>query len=313
MGHTFVVAVGGNSLIKDANHQSVPDQWLAVYETCSHIADMCELDDRLVIVHGNGPQVGFILLRSEKCRSFLHRVPLDTCDADTQGAIGYQIQQALGNEFHKRKITKPITSIVTQVLVDKNDPNFESPSKPIGIFYTKEEADMYGQYEGWIIKQDSDRGYRRVVPSPRPIEIIEKEAVLRLLDNGFAVIAGGGGGIPVIRDDSGLLQGVEGVIDKDYTASLLAKDIGADVLIISTTVEKVALNWGTPEQVELDYVTLAEAKRYVEEGHFAKGSMLPKMDAAIQFIEGGGKMVIITKPSTLKQAVKGTTGTHIVP
>jgi len=308
-----VVAIGGNSLIKDKEHQTVPDQFATACETCRHIAEMIQQGWDVIITHGNGPQVGFILLRSELARHVLHTVPLDSCGADTQGAIGYMLQQCLYNEFLRRGMKKQAVTVVTQVVVDKDDPAFQNPTKPIGPFMTKEEALRRKEEDGWDVMEDAGRGWRRVVPSPIPLEIIELDAIKALVDQGFVVIAVGGGGIPVIRLEDGSLKGVEAVIDKDYASSLLAVGVQADLFLISTAVEKVALNYGKPNQVWLDKMTLEEAKRYYEEGHFPPGSMGPKIKAIIQYLEQGGKEAIITNPENLTRALKGETGTRIVP
>jgi carbamate kinase len=308
-----VVAIGGNSLIKDEAHQSVPDQFNAVRETAVHIAEMIEQGWNVVVTHGNGPQVGFILLRSELARKVMHTVPLDSCGADTQGAIGYMIQQALYNEFLRRGIRRQSATVVTQVVVDSNDPAMQNPSKPIGSFYTEEEARAKMNKEGWMMVEDAGRGWRRVVPSPIPREIVERDAIDTLIKNGFIVVAVGGGGIPVVRDEAGNLSGVEGVIDKDLASSLLASELNADLLLISTAVEKAALNFKKPNQIDLDRITLSKVKRYYEEGHFAKGSMGPKVRAIINYLERGGSAALITMPETIGKALAGRTGTWIVP
>jgi carbamate kinase len=312
-GKLAVVAVGGNSLIADKNHQTVPDQYAAAARTMVHVADMIEAGYRVVLTHGNGPQVGFILLRSEIARSQVHDVPLDSCGADTQGAIGYNFQMALGNEFKKRGIEKPVVTVVTQVLVDKNDPSFQNPSKPIGSFYSEAEAKERMEKDGWDMVEDAGRGWRRVVASPLPLEIIEEDAVKTLAEKGFMVVAVGGGGIPVIKDEAGMIKGTAAVIDKDFASALLASNIGADVFVISTAVEKACLNFGKPDQKELDKVTAAELEKYCEEGHFKPGSMLPKCQAIIKFLKNGGKHAIITNPENLAKAVKGEAGTHVYP
>lgn len=310
MAKVAVVAIGGNSLIKDKDHQTVPDQFAATRETCVHIADMIEQGWEVAITHGNGPQVGFILLRSELASQLLHAVPLDSCGADTQGSIGYMIQQSLGNEFQKRGVQKPVVTVVTQVVVDKDDPAFQNPTKPIGPFYDEARAKRYRDEEGWHIMEDAGRGWRRVVPSPIPRRIVEQEAIKALIGLGFVVIGVGGGGIPVVEED-GYLQGVEAVIDKDYASGLLATGIKADLFLISTAVEKVALNYGKPNQVDLDRMTLAEAKNYLQGGHFPPGSMGPKIKAVIKFLEEGGKEALITSPENLARALRGETGTRI--
>ncbi len=308
-----VVAIGGNSLIKDPQHQTVPDQYAATVETCQHIASMIAAGWDVVITHGNGPQVGFILRRSELSLHELHPVPLDSIDADTQGAIGYMIQKALYNEFRKRGLKKQAVTVVTQVLVDRNDPAFRHPTKPIGSFMDEKTARERSEKEGWNVIEDAGRGWRRVVPSPRPRRIIERDAIWTLLDTGFTVIAVGGGGIPVIEDEEGNLVGVEAVIDKDYASALLAISIQADLFLISTAVEKVALNYKRPNQVDLSRMTLEEAKAYLAQGHFPPGSMGPKIEAIINFLEHGGKQALITNPENLERALAGETGTWIIP
>ncbi|NIO68226.1 MAG: carbamate kinase [Anaerolineae bacterium] len=307
-----VVAIGGNSLIKDKEHQTVPDQFAATRETCVHIAGMIEHGWDVIITHGNGPQVGFILRRSELASHVLHTVPLDSCGADTQGAIGYMIQQSLYNEFKLRGMDKQAATVVTQVLVDKDDPAFQNPSKPIGPFLDQETALKRRDEEGWDVVEDAGRGWRRVVPSPIPRRIIERDAIKNLIDAGFVVIAVGGGGIPVI-EENGELKGTAAVIDKDYASSLLALAIGVDLFLISTAVEKVALNFGQPNQEWLDRMTLAEARQYLEEGHFAPGSMYPKIKAIVDFLERGGKEALVTNPENIERALAGETGTRIVP
>ena len=312
MSRRAVVAIGGNSLVKDKQHQSVPDQYAAVVETCTHITGMVAQGWDVVVTHGNGPQVGFILHRSELSAHELHTVPLDSCGADTQGAIGYMIQKALYNEFRKRGMTRQAATVVTQVLVDRNDPAFQHPSKPIGSFMDKEPALQHRDKDGWAVVEDAGRGWRRVVASPIPQRVVERDAIDALINQGFVVIAVGGGGIPVVEDESGNLLGSEAVIDKDYASSLLANSIKADLLLISTAVEKVALNYGKPNQAWLDKMTLAEAKKYFAEGHFHQGSMGPKVQASIWFLERGGKEALITNPENIEHALLGRTGTRIV-
>ena len=308
-----VVAIGGNSLIKDKNHQTVPDQYQAAKETCYHIAGMIGQGWDVAIGHGNGPQVGFILRRSELSRHELHDVPLDVCGADTQGAIGYMLQQNLQNEFKRRGIQKQAATVVTQVVVDRNDPAFQNPAKPIGSFMGEEEATRRRENEGWHVVEDAGRGWRRVVASPLPKKVMEQDAVEELLGKGFVVITVGGGGIPVIENEQGELEGVAAVIDKDYASSLLAISIKADLFLISTAVEKVYLNYGKPDQKAIARMTVAEAKKYIAEGHFAKGSMLPKIQAIIWFLESGGGQALITNPENIARALKGETGTLIIP
>ncbi|OGS04855.1 MAG: carbamate kinase [Elusimicrobia bacterium RIFCSPLOWO2_12_FULL_59_9] len=306
-----VVAIGGNSLIADKDHQSVPDQYRACAQTCVHIAELIEHGYNVVVTHGNGPQVGFILSRSELAGHELHPVPLDSCGADTQGAIGYQLQMALHNEFKKRGMDKRAVTVVTQVLVDKNDPSFKKPSKPIGSFMSREEAERRRSEDHWDVAEDAGRGWRRVVASPVPSRIVELEAIRKLVAEDFVVVSVGGGGIPVVEDGGGELKGAAAVIDKDLASSLLARNLKADLLLISTAVEKVCLNFGKPDQKALDRMTLAEAEKYITEGHFKPGSMLPKIKAIVEFLKGGGKEAIITNPENLVRAVKGETGTRI--
>ncbi len=307
-----VVAVGGNSLIKDRDRQTVPDQYAAAAESMAHVADMIAQGWDVVLTHGNGPQVGFILRRAELALHELHPVPLDYCDADTQGSIGYMFQRALYNEFRRRKMNRLAATVVTQVLVRRDDPAFQTPSKPIGSFMDQATA-RQRVAEGWTVVEDAGRGWRRVVPSPTPVRIIEKDAIQALVESGFVVIGVGGGGIPVAEDEEGNLVGVEAVIDKDLASALLARSIGADLFLISTAVEKVALNYNQPNQVWLDRMTLEEARRYLAEGHFGKGSMEPKVRAVIDYLEHGGQRAIITSPENITRALAGKTGTHIVP
>lgn len=312
MEKLVVIAIGGNSLIKDPEHMTVYDQYKAAGETSAHIAGIVQEGYRVVITHGNGPQVGFILLRSELASDVLHTVPLDTCGADTQGALGYQIAQTLDNELRRHGISRSVVAVVTQAVVDKDDPGFLDPAKPIGPFYSAESARRH-QADGWVMKEDAGRGWRRVVASPMPLELIEEPAIKLLLEQEIIVVAVGGGGIPVIRKDNGDLEGVAAVIDKDRASCLLAKNLGAETFVISTAVDKVALHFGTPEQRDLDRMTVAEARRYLDEGHFAPGSMKPKIESAVDFLEHGGQRVIITRPSLLEEAIHGLSGTHIVP
>lgn len=311
-----VVAIGGNALIKDEKRVSVEDQQIALRETSIHLVDMIEAGWNLAIGHGNGPQVGFILRRSEIAAKAegMHEVPLDVCGADSQGAIGYELQQALRNEFFKRRIDRKAATVITQMLVDKDDPAFKKPSKPIGSFMDESEAKRREKEMGWSVVEDAGRGWRRVVASPLPKEIVEFDSVKALLDAGHIVITVGGGGIPVIDRGDGELIGTAAVIDKDFASSLLAQSLKADMLLIATAVEKVAIHFGKPEQKWLDKMTVAEAKAYLEEGiHFAKGSMAPKIQAAIWYLENGGKEALITNPESIGRALRGETGTHIVP
>ncbi len=311
-----VVAIGGNSLIKDNKKVSVEDQYEAAKETTHHIADMIEEGWDIAIGHGNGPQVGFILRRSEIAHKVagMHEVPLDVCGADSQGSIGYMLQQNLQNELSRRKIKKSVATIITQVLVDKEDRAFANPTKPIGSFMDEAEAKQKEKELGWNVVEDAGRGWRRVVASPIPQKVIELAVVKELIDAGVIAITVGGGGIPVIDVGDGQLVGTAAVIDKDYASSLLAREINADLFLISTAVEKVALDFGKPNQREVDHMTLTEVKKYYAEGtHFAKGSMAPKIQAIMWYLEAGGKKAIITNPENIGRALKGETGTVIEP
>ncbi len=308
-----VVAIGGNSLIPDKDHQTVQDQYAAAGATDQHIAELIRAGWDVAITHGNGPQVGFIMRRSELARGELHEIPMDVAGADTQGAIGYALQQNLINDFRAMGIDKLVATVVTQVEVSATDPAMLDPSKPIGTFLDEQEAKRRRDEEGWMVKEDAGRGWRRVVASPQPIRIVEIDVIRLLIDSGVVVICVGGGGIPVVADENGDLFGVAAVIDKDVASALLALEIGADMLLISTAVEKVALAYGTPDQRWVDQLTLSEVKSYLAEGgHFAEGSMAPKMRAVVRFLEGGGKEALITNPESIERAVAGETGTRIV-
>ena len=311
-----VIAVGGNSLIKDPKRVSVEDQEQALRETAFHIVDMVEAGWDVAIGHGNGPQVGYILRRSEIAAKVegMHEIPLDVCGADSQGAIGYEFQQALQNELFRRGIKKNACTIITQTLVDQNDAAFKNPSKPIGSFMEEAEAKRREKEMGWSVVEDAGRGWRRVVASPMPKDIVELVSVKPLIDAGVIVITVGGGGIPVIDAGNGVYRGVAAVIDKDFASSLLASEIKADLFLIATAVEKVAINFGKPGEKWLDKISLAEAKQYLAEGvHFAKGSMAPKIQAVVRYLEAGGKEALITNPENIGRALNGETGTRIVP
>jgi carbamate kinase len=308
-----VVAIGGNSLIKDKQHQSVRDQYIAAGETCWHVASMIKDGWDVAIGHGNGPQVGFILRRSELAAHELHEVPLDVCGADSQGAIGYALAQNLENDFQRLSIDRHAVAVVTQVEVSADDPAFRSPSKPIGSFMDEETATRRRDEDGWSVREDAGRGWRRVVPSPEPIRIVEVDAIRSLIQNRFVVISVGGGGIPVVADGKGELTGIAAVIDKDHACSLLASEIGAELFLVTTAVEKVALDFGQPTQRWIDRMTLSEAKEHLAEGtHFLPGSMAPKIEAVVDFLERGGGTAIITDPENVERALAGETGTHIV-
>lgn len=308
-----VVAVGGNALIRDEQHRSIADQYDTARETVRHVVDMIEAGWRLVFTHGSGPQMGFILRRSELALHEVIPVPMDYAGADLQGALGYMFVKALRNEFRRRGLQREAVAVVTQVLVDRDDAAFKAPSKPIGSPMDEATARKRAADLGWHVQEDSGRGWRRVVPSPSPRAIIDIDVISHLVGAGYVVIACGGGGIPVIEDQDGNIQGVEAVIDKDFASSLLARNLGADRLVIATGVERVALDFGKPTQRWLDRLTLAEAKKLYAADQFDKGSMGPKIRAVIDFLEGGGDEGIITDPPHLETALAGNSGTRIVP
>ncbi len=312
-GKTALIAVGGNSLITDESKKSIDDQYEAARASMHHIADMIEQGWNVIISHGNGPQVGFILRRSELALHELHPVWMDYAVADTQGAIGYMFQRALRNEFVRRGMEKQAVTVVTQVLVDREDPAFKNPTKPIGSFMDEQTARGHAGRFGWVVIEDAGRGWRRVVPSPTPREILEKEPILSLINAGYVVVACGGGGIPVFIKEDGDLRGVEAVIDKDFASALLANALNVDLFLIATAVDQVAINFKKPNQQWLDQLTVAEAETYIAEGHFAKGSMQPKVQAIVQYLKNGGKTGLITTPWNISRALKGETGTRIVP
>lgn len=307
-----VIGVGGNSLIVSEDKQGIPDQAKAAEATVHHIADVIAKGWNVIITHGSGPQVGFILRRSEIAINEVAPVPMDYADADIQGAVGYMFQRALHNEFHRRGLDRKAVAVVTQVKVDPADPAFECPNKPIGPQLDEATARRRAKELGWVIAEDSGRGWRRVVPSPLPQEILEMEQIKLLAAAGYIVIACGGGGIPVLADPAGEIRGVEAVVDKDLASSLLATQIGAELFLLSTSVDRIALNFNTSEESWLDRVTLAEARTYSEAGHFAAGSMGPKVTGMIQYLEGGGTRGVITDPDHIGSALQGIAGTHFV-
>lgn len=309
----IVVAIGGNSLITDPENPGIARQWDAVRETTDYIATMLAEGYQVVLTHGNGPQVGYIVRRGEiAAQHGIHDVPLDLVVADTQGSIGYMLQQALDNSMRRVGINRTIVSLVTQVRVRADDPAFANPTKPIGGFMSEEEARKF-EAQGWQVMEDAGRGWRRVVASPKPETIHEINAIKTLMMNGHVIIAAGGGGVPVVRTEQGSLRGVAAVVDKDKASSLLAELLRADIFMISTGVEKVCLNFNQPNQQELDVITLQEAQQYMRDGHFGVGSMLPKIEAVMQFVQSGGPLAIITNPPNLLRALHGETGTRIVP
>jgi len=310
---TAVVALGGNAISKEGEEDSIPKQFENTQKSLASVVELIKEGYNLAITHGNGPQVGNAILRVELSKEKAPILPLYICVADTEGGMGFMIEQCLKNRLQKEKIEREVVTLITQVIVDKNDPAIKNPSKFIGQFYLKEEAEKFAKERGWVVKKDSNRGYRRVVPSPIPKEIVEKKTIKSLVENGVVVIASGGGGIPVFYNENGTLQGMEGVIDKDRASAVLARDIRAELLLILTGVEKAFLNFGTLLQKELDKITLAGAKQFLAEGHFPPGSMGPKIEAAISFLESGGKEVIITSIEKAYEAVLGKAGTRIVP
>lgn len=312
MAQTAVVAVGGNSLIRSGEQGTIAEQLANTRRTADAIVGIIGLGFNVVVTHGNGPQVGAALLRSERSADHVYTHRLDVCDATTQGEIGYLLQQSLYGALADAGLNTPVATVLTQVLVSTADPAMELPTKPIGPFYSEWEADARRQQLGWHLVEDAARGFRRVVPSPEPVEIIEERVIRRLMESGVLVVAVGGGGIPVVREGRAL-RGVEAVIDKDRSSALLALRLGSDLLVISTDAERVCLNYKRPDQRPLKRVTAAELARYHAEGHFAPGNMGPKVESALRFLEHGGKEVIITSHERLFEAVRGVEGTHIVP
>jgi carbamate kinase len=310
---TAVVAVGGNSLIVDPEHQSIPDQSQAAAATAHHIADMVAAGWNVVITHGSGPQVGFILRRSEIALDEVPPVPMDYAAADLQGAIGWMFQRALRNEFRRRGLKRSAIAVVTQVLVDRADPAFAAPAKPIGSYMDEQTARRRAAELGWIVREDAGRGWRRVVPSPLPQGIVEIDEIEHLVSAGYVVIACGGGGIPVFQGDDGDLHGVEAVIDKDLASSMLARELNAALFVISTSVARVAINFGRPDQRWLERLTRSEAEGYLAAGHFAEGSMAPKIGAIVAYLDRPGRRGLITDPSNISRALDGQAGTLIVP
>jgi carbamate kinase len=310
---TILIAIGGNSLIKDKLHTAVEYQYEALSQTCKYIADLIEIDKNVVITHGNGPQVGFILRRSEIAYHLegVHMTPISLCGADTQGSIGFMIQILLGNELILRKIDKHISAVITRTLVDAGDKAFSEPTKPIGSFLSEEQMKaLLKNYPHWKFIEDSGRGFRRVVPSPEPKKILDLPAIKTLLDNDFIIVAGGGGGLPVVME-KGIYKPVEAVLDKDLGSALLANELNISKMLISTAVDYVYLNYRSENQRKIEKISLPAIKKYLEEGHFAKGSMEPKIRAAINFLERGGKFVAITSPEHLVEAYLGKFGTII--
>ena len=305
-----VVAVGGNALVREKGKESLSDQYAAVCLTMPCIVDMIQDGWSVILTHGNGPQVGYILRRSELSLSEVHPIPLDYAGSNTQGSIGYMFQTALQNEFKRRGMPNQAVTVVTQTLVDKNDPAFQNPTKPIGSFMDEKMALQHRDADGWSVMEDAGRGWRRVVASPQPVRILQQDAIMSLVGAGFTVVGVGGGGIPVIENDQGGIEGVEAVIDKDLASALFASSIDADMFLISTEVEKVAINFNKPDVRWLDKLTVEEAKNYLADGQFGKGSMEPKIKAVLHFLERGGKKALITNPDNMLKALREETGTH---
>ncbi len=308
-----VVAFGGNALMREGGKSSYGEQAMKAEKMCVELIKFFDLGYRVVITHGNGPQVGNLLMQQECLAHAIPPMPLDVCDAMTQGQMGYMIGQALRNILGKKGLKKSIISLVTQVVVSENDPAFLNPTKFIGPFFSKEESEAFEREKDWQMKEDSGRGWRRVVPSPKPVDIVEKDEITEMVKRDFIVIASGGGGIPVVRDKRGSIKGVASVIDKDFAAERLASLIGAEILFLITPVEQVAIFYGTPQQAYLKKITLKEAELYSAEGHFPPGSMGPKIEAAIKFLDSGGKKAIITSLEGMDAALKGEGGTEITP
>ena len=310
---TAVIALGGNAITQPGVPDTIANQFTNTRQAIAGIVELARLGYKLVVTHGNGPQVGNALLRTELTHGQAPDLPLGILVADTEGGMGYMIQQSLYNAFKKQKINRSVITIITEMLVDPSDPEVVDPSKFVGQFYSEAEAMNHEKEFGWQIKQDADRGWRRVVPSPKPIASIQADVIRQLVETGTVVVAGGGGGIPVYLDASNRLEGLDAVIDKDYGSAVIAREIEADILAILTSVEKVSINFGTPKEKQLDEVTLSQMKKYISEGHFPLGSMGPKVNAAVQFIEQGGALVTITDLDHASEAITGQAGTRIVP
>ncbi len=307
----IVIALGGNALLKRGQKGTFDDQYQNVKATVAKVADLIERGHKIVLTHGNGPQVGATLLRHDAAKTIVPPFPLDACGAETQGFIGYMIQQALRNELKSRGMDKFVVTIITRVIVDKHDSAFQNPTKPIGPFYTKEEADtVREQKPEVVIKEDAGRGYRRVVPSPDPKIIAERTAIRALIDAGFIVVACGGGGIPII-EENGHAVGVEAVIDKDLAGQRLATLIGANIFVVLTDVDAAYVNYGKPNQEKIKEITTGKLRNYAKEGQFKEGSMAPKIEAAIRFVESGGERAVIASLGDLIEALDGKTGTQI--
>jgi carbamate kinase len=310
---TAVVALGGNAITRSDKEDTIANQFANTRESLNPIVELIREGYKLVITHGNGPQVGNALLRIELARGKAPILPLGVCVADTEGGMGYMIEQSLQNRLRAEKIDRPVVTLITQIIVDEHDAAVNDPTKFIGQFYSEKEAREFEKSRGWTMKKDADRGWRRVVPSPAPLKVVEAGTLEKLVNSGAIVIAGGGGGIPVYIDKKGNLEGMDAVIDKDLASAVIGTEIGADILSILTSVDKVAINFHKPNEKLMDKMTISEAKRYLAEGQFPAGSMGPKIRAAIQFIENGGKLVTISDIKDAQKAIKGTAGTRILP
>jgi len=308
----IVVALGGNAITREFEEGNVHQQFANTRRSLVGVLDLIDQGMDVILTHGNGPQVGNALIRVEEARHLAPPIPLGVLVADTEGGMGYMIEQSLQNLFHRKGIQKRVVTLLTQVIVDKDDPSILNPTKFVGPFFEEKDVERIQKERGWILKKDSKRGWRRVVPSPLPLQIVERDMIRTLVNMGVIVIACGGGGIPVYIEEDGTLEGIDGVIDKDRASAVLGLDIGAHELIILTAVDKVALRFGKANQEDLDYLTLREAEEYLIAGEFPPGSMGPKIDAAIQFLEGGGEEVLITSVEKLTEAQQGETGTRIV-
>ncbi len=306
-----MIALGGNAILKHGRKGTAEEQFESVRKTCVHLVRLIRDGYRIAVTHGNGPQVGDILLKNERSKDVLPPMPLDICGAQSQGMIGYMLQQSMHNELRKAGMDVPVVSLVTQTIVDENDEAFRHPTKPIGPFYGASDVERLRKEKRWTMVEDSGRGYRRVVPSPEPIEIVEKDTIRTLFESGAIVVAVGGGGVPVVVKRDGSLVGVDAVVDKDLGAHILASDLKAEILLMLTDVEKVSLNYGKLSQVDLDEMTVSEAKRYLREGHFAKGSMAPKVEAAVKFLEAGGQKAVIASLEEAGKAIVGKAGTTV--
>lgn len=307
-----LVSLGGNAILKHGQNGTAEEQAVNVQNTAKHLVSLMRRGERIAITHGNGPQVGNILLQNEIAKDTLPPMPLDVCGAESQGMIGYMLQRAIRSELGSAGPNLAVTTLITQILVDAKDPAFMNPTKPVGPFYTGEEASKLEESKGWQMISDSGRGYRRVVPSPSPLDILEKETIIRLFEAGTIVISAGGGGVPVIRGNDGRVKGVEAVLDKDRTAALLAKILAVETLLILTDVDRVFINYGKPEQRALNKMTVQECRKYLAEGQFPSGSMGPKIESAITFLSGlTGRRVVIASLDMAEEALKGTAGTTI--